>query len=413
MTTTHVNERQITRRSGDPARRALAVSAQPQQPAYQDAWLRDRVCRTLESAPAMIDPGTIDDFAAALVEVAHGRAQVIQAGDCAERPTDCVPDVLERKVAQIHALANTLTLRTGLPTLPVGRIAGQFAKPRSGLVETLDGIDLPVFRGVIVNGATANTRTREHDPLRLLHAFQWASTGSRYLQEQRAHGRPSVWTSHEALVLSYESALIREYAGRRYLTSTHWPWIGDRTRDPCGAHVQLLASVENPVAVKVGPSMNQVDLLAICRTLDPQQRPGRLTLIARFGATQAREMLRPLAEAIQETGHPVIWMCDPLHGNTVKAPSGLKTRAVADAVAELTTFTEVLGDLGVHPGGLHLETTPFHVNECVDHLDTAHAIDGSLYSTLCDPRLNPMQSLQTAAAWGPAATPISADRGED
>jgi 3-deoxy-7-phosphoheptulonate synthase len=376
----------------------------PQQPTWVDPWLADRVRRELEAAPMIARPEDILLLGERLAEVAAGQRQVLQAGDCAERPTDCVPSVLSRKLDQIEALATVMTWRSGLPTERVGRIAGQFAKPRSAPYETIGEVQLPVFRGMMINGATADLGARFHDPLRLLHAHSWSARGAAFLDSQAGISGCRTWTSHEALVLDYEMPLLRRHTdGRSFLTSTHWPWIGDRTRDPDGAHVSLLAAVANPVAVKVGPGISTETLLKLCERLDPDRTPGRLTLIARLGSEDVRVVLPPLLSAVRDAGHPVIWLCDPMHANTVLTPRGLKTRYVDRVREEVVRFGELTGEAGVHAGGLHLEATPFQVRECVATSDEAGHLTSEHYTSLCDPRLNPAQALAVAQAWGGAA----------
>jgi 3-deoxy-7-phosphoheptulonate synthase len=208
-----------------------------------------------------------------------------------------------------------------------------------------------------------------------------------------------VWTSHEALILDYERPLLRRTAGGQgYLSSTHLPWIGERTRDPEGSHVRLLARVANPVACKVGPTMRPAQLVDLCSTLDPGREPGRLTLIARMGVDQVAARLPALVAAVREAGHPVSWLCDPMHGNTIKTPAGLKTRSVQTIIEEVVAFQQAVASAGGTAAGLHLETTPDDVTECV--WNQAQPADvGRHYTTLCDPRLNPRQAITVAGAW--------------
>lgn len=248
---------------------------------------------------------------------------------------------------------------------------------------------------------------RRPDPLRLVTGFRAAA---RAMAQLRRHEEtwsplpdPVVWTSHEALLLDYELPLLRRSSdGRLLLTSTHWPWIGERTREPDGAHVRLLADVVNPVACKVGPGCTPAELLELCRAFDPDRVPGRLTLIARFGAGRAAGRLTDLVRAVREAGHPVNWLCDPMHGNTVSAPCGRKTRALSAIVQEIGEFLTAVRQGGAVAAGLHLEATPDPVAECVADLSSLSDA-GRLgpYTTLCDPRLNPEQSLTVAAAWRP------------
>jgi len=286
----------------------------------------------------------------------------------------------------------------------VGRLAGQFAKPRSRPVETVDGVDLPAFRGLMVNSPERNALARRPDPLRMLLCHRAASTAMGYLwraSSWRPNTSGPVWTSHEALVLDYELPQIRHLSGGRLmLGSTHWPWIGDRTRQIDGAHVRLFSAISNPVACKVGPGMTPDELKALCAALDPAREPGRLTLIARLGADLVAQRLPELVAAVRAAGHPVIWLCDPMHANTVIAADGRKTRQVDTIVREVRAFQEAVTAAGGVAGGLHLETTPDEVSECVADADalSVHRPDDR-YTTLCDPRLNPEQALAVVANW--------------
>ncbi len=378
-----------------------------QQPDWGDAWLVDKVRADLAALPGLVAWDEVRQLRTLLAEAAAGRLLVVQAGDCAEDPADCTPEAISRKAGLLDALAGVLRMNTGLPVVRVGRIAGQFAKPRSRPTEVVEGVELPVFRGLIVNAPDPQPMARRPDPLRLVTGYRAAA---RAMAQLRRHEEtwsplpdPVVWTSHEALLLDYELPLLRRSSDDRLLlTSTHWPWIGERTREPDGAHVRLLADVVNPVACKVGPGCTPAELLELCRILDPDRAPGRLTLIARFGAGRAPDRLTDLVRAVREAGHPVSWLCDPMHGNTVSAPDGRKTRALSAVVQEVGEFLTAVRRGGGVAAGLHLEATPDPVAECV--ADTAAVADaGRLgpYTTLCDPRLNPEQSLTVAAAWRP------------
>jgi 3-deoxy-7-phosphoheptulonate synthase len=379
-----------------------------QQPAWEDEWLVDRVRSDLAATPSLVAWPDADALRRLLAEVAAGRMLVIQAGDCAEDPADCVPEALSRKVGLLDALAGMLRARTGLPVVRVGRMAGQFAKPRTTPTETVGGVELPVFRGLMINGPEPDLLLRRPDPLRMLSCHRAAAAAMKYLWRTTSWTPATggaVWTSHEALVLDYELPQIRHLSGGRLmLGSTHWPWIGDRTRQLDGAHVRLLSAVSNPVACKVGPGMNRADLRALCATLDPGREPGRLTLIARLGSELAARRLPELVAAVRAAGHPVIWLCDPMHGNTVTALDGRKTRLVDDITREVRDFREAVTAAGGVAGGLHLEATPDPVTECVadaaqlGELDGVRCLDGA-YTTLCDPRLNPEQALAVVANW--------------
>ncbi|WP_158845830.1 3-deoxy-7-phosphoheptulonate synthase [Saccharothrix deserti] len=365
--------------------KSLPAAQQPPWPDRRARAFRARLARL----DGLVTPAEVAALRSVLAEVAAGRRLVVQAGDCAEPFAECGPRHLSRKAALLDRLA--AALNRDLPVVRVGRLAGQFAKPRSRPTEVVDGVELPVYRGDLVNAPQPDFRAREADPARLIAGYHAAQAATEFLR----HHRPGVWTSHEALVLDYELPLVRlDCRGVPLLTSTHWPWIGDRTRDVDGAHVRLLASVANPVACKVGPGIGPDELPALCDRLDPEREPGRLTLIARLGADRVSELLPTLVDAVRKAGHPVVWLCDPLHGNTVTAADGRKTRLVDTVVREVADFLATVPAAGGVAGGLHLETTPDEVGECGwDDFPT-----GS-YTSLCDPRLNPGQALAVVAAW--------------
>lgn len=335
-----------------------------------------------------------------LAEVAAGQAQVVQAGDCAEDPAECTAGDAERKAELLDVLAGVMNAITHQPVVRVGRIAGQYAKPRSAHTEQVGGAELPVYRGHMVNGPEPDPEARRPDPRRLLTGYRAASQLMANLcPTPQARLDPAVWTSHEALLLDYEIPMLRrDREGRVALTSTHWPWIGERTRQLEGAHVALLADVVNPVACKVGPRMTVAELLGLCERLDPGKEPGRLTLIARMGADAAGDLLPPLVRAVHAAGHPVIWLVDPMHGNTVTTAEGRKTRVVETIVREVEAFQAAVRAAGGIPGGIHLETTPDAVTECADAPNGIDRI-GEKYTTLCDPRLNPRQAVAVVSAW--------------
>ncbi|UXY22628.1 3-deoxy-7-phosphoheptulonate synthase [Streptomyces cynarae] len=377
-----------------------------QQPEWHET--AEPAVKTLTELPGLVDEDEVDTFGALLAEAASGALGVVQAGDCAEDPGHCVPERLAAKAELLRTLAAVLTAATGRETVTVGRIAGQFAKPRSRATEVVDGVALPSFRGLMVNAPDPDPAARRPDPGRLLICYAAARTAVEFLREHTAPGEPHrrIWTSHEALVLDYELPLARRTPdGRLLLTSTHWPWVGDRTRDPEGAHVRLLAEVANPVACKVGPTMTTAALLRLCALLDPHRTPGRLTLIARMGPGQAARRLPGLVAAVRAAGHPVLWLCDPLHANTITAPDGLKTRVVATAVAEIRAFCAAVQAAGGVAGGLHLEATPEPVAECLWHASEVRPEDPAAYTTLCDPRLNRAQALAAVEAWRCAGAP--------
>lgn len=357
----------------------------------------------------------MDGLRVLLSQVAAGEAHVMQVGDCAEDPAESTGDHVARKAGLLNMLAGALEMESGKPVVRVGRIAGQYAKPRSQPLEQVGDLKLPVYRGHMVNSPEPDPALREPDPERILTGYQSAYDIMGHLgwRAPRAHtliGAP-VWTSHEALLLDYEIPMVRrDEQGRLMLASTHWPWIGERTRQVDGAHVALLAQVANPVACKVGPRMTPDELRVLCERLDPARTPGRLTLIARMGADSVAERLPPLVEAVRAAGHPVLWLSDPMHGNTVTTPGGVKTRFVSSVTYEIERFQTAVATAGGVPGGLHLETTPDDVSECVTDESGIDRV-GTLYTSFCDPRLNPAQALASVGAWrvsGRAAATVMA-----
>ncbi|MFE5734328.1 3-deoxy-7-phosphoheptulonate synthase [Streptomyces sp. NPDC056528] len=383
--------------------RGIETRAALQQPEWGDRQQLRRVRETLEARPPLARAHDIRVLRSLLGRVATGDAMLVQAGDCAEDVNEHTPGNVSRKAAVLDLLAGALRLTTCKPVVRVGRIAGQFTKPRSRATERIDGVELPSYRGDMVNGQEANAESRQPDPLRILAGYMAADDIVEHLGwKGRAEGdgiEAPVWTSHEALLLDYEIPMLRQ-DGRAglYLGSTHLPWIGERTRQVDGAHVALLAEVFNPVACKVGPTTTPDELLALCERLDPARDAGRLTLVARMGADAVADRLPPLVAAVRAAGHPVIWLTDPMHGNTVSAPSGHKTRMVATIAREVSSFQEAVTGAGGVAGGLHLETTPDDVTECASD-EASLARVGNRYTSRCDPRLTPRQALEVISAW--------------
>ncbi|WP_460072736.1 3-deoxy-7-phosphoheptulonate synthase [Streptomyces sp. YKOK-I1] len=374
-----------------------------QQPDWQDDPALASAHSDLGRMPALVDANAVQRLLTLLEDAAAGRLLVLQTGDCAEDPAEATADDVARKAALLDVLAGTLTRSTAKPVLRVGRIAGQYGKPRSRPTETVGGVELPVYRGHMVNRPEPDPELRRPDPRRLLDGYRAASDTLRLLgwhapSPRRALDGP-VWTSHEALLLDYELPLLRtESDGSLLLASTHWPWVGERTRQPDGAHIALLAAIANPVAVKIGPRTTAEELLALCARLDATRRPGRLTLISRMGAANAARRLPALVRAVSGAGHPVLWLCDPMHGNTVTGPEGLKTRYVETVVREVEDFQGAVTANGGTAAGLHLETTPEPVTECVRDASRLDRL-GDKYLTFCDPRLNPRQAVEVVSAW--------------
>jgi 3-deoxy-7-phosphoheptulonate synthase len=369
---------------------AQLSAALPHWPSADDL---EAVVTELRARPPLVRYDDCRALGARLATVARGDALVIQAGDCAEMFAEVSGHSTARKHRQIADLRRTMSRASGLPTVGVGRLAGQFAKPRSHPVEPgPDGVDLPVYRGDAVNGLLATLADRTPDPRRLLTAYDKSAQVLRCLRSRP--GR-RVWTSHEALLCEYEEALVRTDPATLtpYASSGHLLWIGDRTRQLGGQHVALLSGVANPVGVKLGPSATPEDVADLVEMLDPLREPGRLVLVPRLGAAKVASVLPGLVEAAMDAGARPVWLCDPMHANTIRLDGGRKTRAVDAVLSEALDFVRVLRGAGAHPGGLHLEVTPDDVTECVYRSDDA---TGSpwlpRYRTACDPRLNPEQA---------------------
>lgn len=422
-----------------------------QQPDWADPGALDDVVKRLGAMPPLVFAGEARRLTTELATVAEGRAFLLQAGDCAESFDAFSADSIRDKLKVILQMAVVLMYSSGVPVVKVGRIAGQFAKPRSAGTETVDGVELPSFRGHMVNDIAFTAEARSADPERLITAYQqsaatlnllrafakggfgdlsrvhaWnqefvasSAEGRRYeevaagidraLQFMAACGVDTestpqlhtvdVSTSHEALILGYEEALTRQdsLTGGWYDCSAHMLWIGERTRQLDGAHVHFLSGVGNPVGCKVGPSASAAEVLALCEALNPDRVPGRLTLITRMGADTIAEALPPLLAAVRDAGHPVVWACDPMHGNTFTAPSGRKTRHLDAVLSEIAGFFAAHRAAGTWPGGVHIELTGDDVTECLGGAEEILDTDlGTRYETMCDPRLNARQSLDLA-----------------
>ncbi|MEU4659965.1 class II 3-deoxy-7-phosphoheptulonate synthase [Streptomyces sp. NPDC023723] len=419
-----------------------------QQPDWPDPAALHTVLSALSSAPPLVFAKECDTLLDRLGEVARGEAFLLQGGDCAETLDTVSAESVRGKLEVLLQMAAVLTYAAGLPVVKVGRIAGQYAKPRSRPTETRDGVTLPSYRGDAVNGLAFTAEARTPDPARLervyhacaatlnlLRAFtsgghadlhrvhEWnrdflsLSVAERRYERLadeidaalafiRACGMSTstmrtteVFASHEALLLDYESALVRTDpdTGRRYALSGHLLWIGERTRRLDGAHVAFAADVSNPIGVKLGPDAAVGDVLALLDRLDPARTPGRLTFITRMGRGLVRDRLPALVEAVRAEGARVAWVCDPMHGNTFTAPSGHKSRHFDDVLDEITGFFEVHRALGTHPGGVHMELTGEDVTECLGGSNEVRSDDLHLrYQTACDPRLNRAQSMDLA-----------------
>ncbi|RAY16048.1 3-deoxy-7-phosphoheptulonate synthase class II [Actinomadura craniellae] len=419
-----------------------------QQPQWDDPEEVRSATAELAGLPPLVFAGECDQLKERLAAVARGEAFVLQGGDCAETFSGASADAVRNKLKTLLQMAVVLTYAASVPVVKIGRMGGQFAKPRSKPTETRDGVALPAYRGDAVNGLEFTPQARRNDPSRLVRAYHCSAvtlnlcrafTTGGYADLRQAHawnqdfvaGSPAgqryerlageidralsfmaackidpeefhgveFYSSHEALILEYERALTRIDArtGLPYDVSAHMVWIGERTRDLDGAHVEFLRQIRNPIGVKLGPTTSPDDALALIDRLNPDREPGRLTFITRMGAGRIRDGLPPLVEKVSQSGAPVAWVCDPMHGNTFEAPSGHKTRRFDDVLDEVAGFFEVHRALGTHPGGIHIEFTGDDVTECVG--GGHEIVEDDLhqrYETACDPRLNRSQSLDLA-----------------
>lgn len=418
---------------------------------YPSAEKLAEVENTLSGYPPLVFAGEARRLKQRLGDVANGKAFLLQGGDCAESFAEFHPDNLRDMFRVLMQMAVVMTYGGGKPVVKVGRIAGQFGKPRSSPIEERDGVTLPSYRGDNINGMAFTEKSRTPNPKRLLQAYSQSAATLNLLRafstggyadlrnihkwtlgfvagsEQTARyqklcdkisdamdfmaacgvnadtvpqmASTELYTSHEGLLLGYEQAMTRidSTSGQWYDTSAHMLWIGDRTRQLDGAHVEFLSGIENPIAMKCGPTLEPDDLIRICDKLNPSNEPGRLTLINRFGHENVGKHLPALAQAIQREGKSVVWSCDPMHGNTLKTDSGYKTRPFDRILKEVRSFNEVLHAENAYPGGVHFEMTGQNVTECIGGASAVTEGDlSSRYHTHCDPRLNADQALELA-----------------
>jgi 3-deoxy-7-phosphoheptulonate synthase len=419
-----------------------------QQPNWPDKDALAKAVEQLRTFPPLVFAGECDTLKEKIAEAAEGRAFWLQGGDCAETFAGATADSIRNRMKTILQMAAVLQYGASLPVLKVGRMAGQFAKPRSNDNETRGDVTLPAYRGDAVNDLEFTLESRTPDPQRLVKVYQtsvstlnlvrafthggfadlrrvheWnkgfirdSAVGERYEQMANEIGRAlafmqsagvdpdafrsvDLYSSHEALILEYERALTRidSRTQEPYDVSAHFVWIGERTRKIDGAHVDFCSKIRNPIGVKLGPKTQVDEVLALIEKLDPNREPGRLTFITRMGAGVVREALPKLVDGVTKSGAKVLWVCDPMHGNTYEAPSGYKTRKFDDVLDEVRGFFEVHKKLGTHPGGIHIELTGDDVTECVGGGEQiSHDDLSSRYETACDPRLNHTQSLELA-----------------
>lgn len=381
--------------------RALPITQQPQWP--DPERVADVSAQLAELSP-LVPIAEIDALRQRLAAVASGNSFLLHGGDCAETFAGATAENIRLRVDTVLQMAVVLNHRAELPVVTMGRMAGQFAKPRSSDTETRGGVTLPAYRGDVVNGYDFTQATRTPDPARLLRGYEMAASTLDVIRNVTKSGFADLrevefFTGHEGLLMDYEAPLTRrdEQSGKLYSTSAHFLWIGERTRNLDGAHVEYFASIRNPIGVKLGPSTTPADVLALIDKLDPSREPGRLTFITRMGAGAIATALPPLLEAVKVSDATPLWVCDPMHGNGITTPTGYKTRRFDDVTAEVRRFFVAHRAAGTIPGGVHVELTGDDVTEC---LGGAEQIDeaalATRYESLCDPRLNHLQSLELA-----------------
>lgn len=422
-----------------------------QQPTYDDLKQLHKVEEELSKMPPLVTIDEVENLKSQLALVAEGKAFLLQCGDCAESFQEFSHANLKNFFRTLMQMTVTLMEGVKKPVVKVGRVAGQYAKPRSDDNETKDGITLPSYRGDIINSIDFAKEARVADPKRLLESYFYSAASLNYLRslalggygnlrkinkwnEEFVHNlsrnkntkevverinehlkfiescglnsaeipqltTASFFTSHEALLLNYEQAFTKfdKDSGKHYDLSAHMLWIGDRTRNPKEAHVEFMKGISNPIAFKVGPSITKEDLLSLLDILNPNNEPGRVTLISRMGASKVKTLLPPLVEAVRDAGKKVIWSCDPMHGNTIKSSTGYKTRKFDDILSEIKSFFEVHREAGTYAGGIHFEMTGQDVTECLGGNQQIDENDlQNRYHTHCDPRLNASQSVELA-----------------
>lgn len=421
-----------------------------QMPTYKNQDILNDVCHTIENFPPLVFAGETRYLKERLGEAALGKSFLLQGGDCAETFEDLKVNDVRDTLRVIMQMAIIMMYGTGLPVIKVGRIAGQFAKPRSENMEMVDGKEMPSYRGDMINDFAPDLSKREHDPQRMMRAYHqstatinllraftkggyadlhrihkwtlefikdtnignkfvdYADSIQKAIQFMEASGiqnddhnlcTTDFYTSHECLNLWYEQSLTRQdsVTGEWVCGSGHFLWIGDRTRQLDSAHVEFLSGVINPLGLKCGPTLSSDELIRLIDKLNPENEPGRLTLITRFGADKIHDHLPQLIEAVHREGRYVVWSCDPMHGNTYKTGEGYKTRSFDTVLKEVKGFFEIHNEMGSFPGGIHLEMTARNVTECVggsQNIQDEHLKDR--YQTACDPRLNATQSIDLA-----------------
>jgi 3-deoxy-7-phosphoheptulonate synthase len=418
-----------------------------QQPQYQEPAKHEAILGQIRRLPPLVSAGEVEALKLKLADAATGKRFVLQGGDCAERFQDCRPDAITNKLKIILQMSVILSYGSRRPVIRIGRIAGQYAKPRSADFEEVNGVRLPSYRGDNINSFEPSPAARQPDPERLLQSYHYSSMTLNYIRalivggfadlhypehwnlsalaageqkkkyerivaniqdaidfiealggvKEETLGSIDFYTSHEGLLLPYESALTRQENGKHYNLGAHMLWIGERTRALDGAHVEYFRGIANPVAVKLGPTMKPEEVVELARVLNPSNELGKLTLISRMGAGKVNGPLQKLIRAVQEAKLAVVWSCDPMHGNTIKTDGDIKTRNFEDILRELRQTFEIHEQAGSHLGGVHFEMTGENVTECIGGSEGIQSHDLSrAYETYCDPRLNYSQSLEMA-----------------
>jgi 3-deoxy-7-phosphoheptulonate synthase len=418
-----------------------------QQPQWYDEAAVAAASAELATLPPLVFAGEVDNLRDRLARAAAGQAFLLQGGDCAETFAGATAEQIRNRIKTVLQMAVVLTYGASMPVVKMGRMAGQFAKPRSSDTETRGDVTLPAYRGDIVNGYDFTEESRKADPARLLKGYHTAASTlnliraftqggfadlrevhswnkgfasnpanqayesmaaeiDRAIKFMEAAGanfdeltRVEFYTGHEGLLMDYERPMTRidSRTGLAYNTSSHFQWIGERTRELDGAHVDYFSKIRNPIGVKLGPTTTAETALALIDKLDPEREPGRLTFITRMGAGKIRDALPPLLEAVQASGATPLWVTDPMHGNGITTPTGYKTRRFDDVVDEVRGFFEAHRQVGTHPGGIHVELTGDDVTECLGGSEMIdEATLATRYESLCDPRLNHRQSLELA-----------------
>ncbi|MFM9099141.1 MAG: class II 3-deoxy-7-phosphoheptulonate synthase [Actinomycetota bacterium] len=419
-----------------------------QQPNWPDRTKLESAVKELRALPPLVFAGECDNLKAKVAQAARGEAFWLQGGDCAETFVGATADSIRNRIKTILQMAAVLQYGASMPVIKVGRMAGQFAKPRSNDIEKRGDVSLPAYRGDAVNDLEFTEQARTPDPSRLVKVYntssatlnlvraftqggfadlrlvhEWnkgfvkdSNAGAKYEALAKEIGRAldfmrsaginpeefktvDFYSSHEALILEYEKALTRidSRTGLAYDVSAHFIWIGERTRQLDGAHIDFAKKVKNPIGVKLGPKTTIDEMLKLMEVLNPDEEPGRLTFITRMGAKNIRAVLPPLVDAVKKSGRSVLWVCDPMHGNTYESPTGFKTRSFDEVLDEVKGFFEVHLAKGTHPGGIHIELTGDDVTECVGGAaEISHDDLATRYETACDPRLNHTQSLELA-----------------